>query len=616
MSDSERQLRAGPSDHDALRALLEASSLPAMWFDAAGRLGMRNAASVRALGGAAFLLPESGPGGADETGHDADRLFERDPLRVDVQGPELFRAVWPSATPGLRFRRVPWTSGVLYLAVSERDAGLPGASGTTGSATRRRAGGDEALEAMASLAGGVAHDLNNHLTAIFASLQQVRGALGEQQEENEAQRALIDVEAAAERARRLSQQLVAFSRCQIDCPRPLSFDAAVRSARPALERGLRATVSLELATGEASVLADPGPFERLLQVVGRWLRGASTYRLRTSLETEPFGLGGLGALASLGGLGGPEESARCRLHVRAGEGDVADQENAFAREELDELARRVGADVHLDDDGRGVRLSLPSYDEDVAEAEASADEAVRELLVVEDDRPVREVLCRILSKAGYVVHAAANAAEALALEPGIALDLLVTDVHMPGQNGFELYRRMCSRRGALRVLFVSGLIEDEAVRSHLERHRLAFLPKPFTASDLLERVTQALSRPAPRVRRLLVVDDEPQTLAAIEHLLEGTDYECRLVRTVEEALRVLEAGGADVVLSDMVMPDRDGLELLREIDRRRIDCRFVAMSGHMTRRAVLAAAEELGAACALHKPFGRDELLAALELAS
>jgi CheY-like chemotaxis protein len=134
---------------------------------------------------------------------------------------------------------------------------------------------------------------------------------------------------------------------------------------------------------------------------------------------------------------------------------------------------RIGALMDADVAGRGERV-----------------------LVVEDEPSVRAITSRSLSRAGYDVIVAASPAEALSNEGPPEIDLLLTDVVMPGMNGRELAETLLDRRPGLRVLFMSGYTEDSVLRSGIENASQAFLQKPFSMRDLLSRVRQVLDAPA------------------------------------------------------------------------------------------------------------------------
>lgn len=124
-------------------------------------------------------------------------------------------------------------------------------------------------------------------------------------------------------------------------------------------------------------------------------------------------------------------------------------------------------------------------------------EARRTILLVEDERAVRTFATRVLRRAGYRVVTADSGDAALATFERYQdeIGLVVTDVLMPGMSGAELADRLRAQRDDVAVMFVSGYPADIATGQRLVPHGGALLPKPFTAAQLVDRVTQALDRP-------------------------------------------------------------------------------------------------------------------------
>jgi two-component system cell cycle sensor histidine kinase/response regulator CckA len=117
------------------------------------------------------------------------------------------------------------------------------------------------------------------------------------------------------------------------------------------------------------------------------------------------------------------------------------------------------------------------------------------ILVVEDSPAVRKMVCAMLTQTGYNCLEACDGAEALhLLEEAGEVQLVLTDVIMPNMDGAELARRLSQTRPELRILFMSGYVDDSIVRS-IGRVSSLFLPKPFTAAALMEKVRQSLDRP-------------------------------------------------------------------------------------------------------------------------
>ncbi len=119
---------------------------------------------------------------------------------------------------------------------------------------------------------------------------------------------------------------------------------------------------------------------------------------------------------------------------------------------------------------------------------------VETVLLVEDERQVREIASRILKRHGYVVLLAASGAEALALSAAYAstIDLVISDAVMPGMTGAEVVQRLQEQRPGLKALFMSGYTDDEILRRGIVSSTAAFIQKPFTLADFARAAREAL----------------------------------------------------------------------------------------------------------------------------
>jgi len=163
------------------------------------------------------------------------------------------------------------------------------------------------------------------------------------------------------------------------------------------------------------------------------------------------------------------------------------------------IARQSGGTITAESEGKGATFTLwlPATDGKPESALATPADATKKgrgvIFLVEDEPLVRDVAHRLLSRAGYTLHVAGSAEEALQLAPSLGeLDLLLTDVVMPGQNGRELADQLLVARPNLGVLFMSGYTEDMVVKRGVLEGQVALLQKPFTPRSLLEAVERAL----------------------------------------------------------------------------------------------------------------------------
>jgi two-component system, cell cycle sensor histidine kinase and response regulator CckA len=370
------------------------------------------------------------------------------------------------------------------------------------------------MESIGRLAGGVAHDFNNILTAILGYLEAARLDLAEG---GSPDADLAEVERAARRAAELTRQLLAFARRQVAQPRNVDLNVLTRSMDSLLTRvigeDIRLTVRLDPELG--AVRLDPNQFEQVLVNLAVNARDAMPSGGRLTIETRNVSLGPAGTSPdhSL-----PAGSYAELLFADSGAGmDSATMQQVFepffttkapgsgtglGLSTCYGIIKQSGGDITVESvPGLGTTFHLF-----FPRVEAPVDAAVEEsfqfqtaggtesILVVEDEPQLRDLFIRILSQKGYQVSAAASGEEALqaARTRAREIDLLVTDVVLPGASGREIARQLQTLQPGLRILYVSGYAEDAIVRRGVLEPGLEFLEKPFTPAELARRVRQVL----------------------------------------------------------------------------------------------------------------------------
>ena len=367
------------------------------------------------------------------------------------------------------------------------------------------------MEAVGRLAGGIAHDFNNLLTAIigYASLLNDRLA----GDESAVQQAL-EIKAAAERAAALTHQLLAFSRRQVLQPKVLDLNAIIADFDRMLSRlvGERITVAVECQPGLWQVRADPGELGRAIMNLSLNARDAMPGGGTLTIETANAALTEGGDLDLAPGRyvkmtvrdTGIGMDAEMRAHLfepffttkEAGKGTGLGLATV-----LGIVEQSGGAITCESEPGRGTvfTILLPAIagtvDREAARAGglAGAPKGSETVLLVEDEDAVRVLSRMILEKVGYVVLTARNGREGLALCEAHQgpIHLLATDVVMPESGGRELAERALKLRPAMKVLFVSGHMQDVVLKEGVEKGA-AFLQKPYTPSGLAQIVRETL----------------------------------------------------------------------------------------------------------------------------
>jgi CheY-like chemotaxis protein len=236
----------------------------------------------------------------------------------------------------------------------------------------------------------------------------------------------------------------------------------------------------------------------------------------------------------------------------------------------------------------------------------------RTILIVEDDPDVRRVLRTMLQSLGYSVLEAASATEAASLSSGHAgvIDLLVADVVLGGSTGVELARRLRESRPGLPVLHISGYAQDSAALESMHESGAEFLAKPFTRAALAESIRRILDRQ--KRHRILFVDDDATAALFASRVLREAGFEVLVVGNGNVALSTIETEHLDLVITDLVMPGREGLETIIMLRKSQPSLPVIATSGafdgHFLKTALM-----LGARAALPKPFSEEALLNAVQ---
>ncbi|MEA2268839.1 MAG: two-component system, cell cycle sensor histidine kinase and response regulator CckA [Solirubrobacteraceae bacterium] len=359
------------------------------------------------------------------------------------------------------------------------------------------------LESVGQLAGGVAHDFNNLLSVILTC---VGFAQRELPGEHPVREDVEEIGRAADRAAALTRQLLMFSRREVVTPQVVDVGALVREIERLLNRTLSERVALRISIGPdvVPVLIDPAQLEQVLVNLAVNARDAMPQGGTLSIAVSGASGGVRVTVADDGGGMPPEVRERAFepffTTKEAGEG------TGLGLATVHGVVTDAGGTVDIESEvggGTVVAIFLPATADGAVLPEEPATPGERALgdasvLVVEDQDPVRRQACRILEAHGYRVRDAAGADEALAAwEP---VDVLVTDVVMPGMSGQQLAERARERAPGLRVVFMSGHTDDVLVREGARQGDIAFVQKPFTRDSLLRAVEEAMAQPAPAAR--------------------------------------------------------------------------------------------------------------------
>ena len=372
------------------------------------------------------------------------------------------------------------------------------------------------MEAVGRLAGGVAHDFNNMLTAIRSYSELM---LQDMQPGSQSHADMSEVIKAAERATSLTKKLLAFSRQQVLRPSRVDLNQTIDGLQRMLKRIAGKNVELTCRLGENPwpVTADPTEIERVITNLvlnshdampegGRLLIETSNVMIdeeyaATHADTKP---GPYVMIAVTDTGSGMTKEVRDKLFEPFFTTKEKGKGTGLGLPSVYGIVKQSGGFVWVySEPGRGTtfKVYLPRAEETEGATSGRMTTPRRNrqvggetILLVEDDEEVRQVALRILRKNGYHVLEASNGADALKVAEAqeTPVDLVVTDIVMPEMGGSELAERIREMQPDARILFTSGYTEDAAMRQSFLREGESFIEKPFTPASLSRRAREVL----------------------------------------------------------------------------------------------------------------------------
>ena len=485
------------------------------------------------------------------------------------------------------------------------------------------------MESVGRLAGGVAHDFNNMLTVINGYS---RLALGTLKAGDPLRDSLEEIVKAGERAAGLTQQLLAFSRKQILRPRVLDLNRVLYAMRPMLAHLVGEDVELcvELSEDGMTICADPHQLEQVvLNLVvnardampnGGKLLIETAHVERSRNHSRPHLEAHAGSYIMLAvsdnGVGMDEETRRHIFEPFFTTKDVG-KGTGLGLSIIQGIVAQSGGYIEvLSEPGHGTifKIYLPMVMEQATEEDlpepVSALRGKETVLVVEDQAEVRKFATAALNAYGYRVVQAETASEALLCceQERERVDLVLTDVVMPGIGGGELAARLRKRWPGIKVLFMSGYAGDAVTHHGVLEQSAEFIQKPFSPDQLAHRVREMLVTPD-RPARIVVVDDEASVRSFLRKALEHGGYEVLEATDGKRAVKEALVQQVDLVITDLVMPEQEGIETIQALRRVVPGIKIIAISGAFHGQ-FLRTAQLLGADAVLNKPLSIELLLA------
>ena len=494
------------------------------------------------------------------------------------------------------------------------------------------------MEAVGQLTGGIAHDFNNLLTVVTGNIDMAGRALAKETAPNaRIQRALDNALKGAERAAALTQRLLAFSRRQPLAPKPIAPDRLVSGMSDLLQRSLGERVQLEVVTspGLWRVEADPNQLESAILNLAVNARDAMPEGGTLTVETANARLdetyaaehaevapGQYVVIAVTDTGSGMSKETAARVFEPFFTTKEVGKGTGLGLSMVYGFTKQSGGHVKVyTEEGHGttVKIYLPRLMSDVAVEEVATANGpevsgARELiLVVEDDDDVRGYTVECLRELGYRVREAHDGEAALRVfqEGGEAIDLLFTDVVMPGMTGRELADRVRESRPEMKVLFTSGYTRNAIVHGGRLDEGVEMISKPFTYTSLARKIADVLDKG--RTGRVLLVEQDATLRMFAAEGLVGGGYAVEEALTGAEALAKVRAarGTYDAVFLDEAMAGASGIAVAAELRKLYADLPILLAGDDP------AALEERFAQdrCtgAIGKPYNAARLLRALE---
>ncbi len=457
------------------------------------------------------------------------------------------------------------------------------------------------LETIGRFAGGIAHDFQNFLQVILGFAWLIRAR---HREDRELISDLQEIVHASESASKMVRQMLTFSRQQPLQPVIFDLGQAVQNMARLLQQlvGEQVCVVLEMQPGPLLVRLDPTGFEQVLMNLAANARDAMPTGGTLTVRAEPVSLS--------------EDVRRRRPWAKVGEYvrlSVKDTgvgmepavaahifEPFFTTKRLGKgtglglavvhgLVEQHGGLVDLETasgQGSTFHLYLPQQAHGTGpSAKVDRPSGTERLLLVEGEERQRAFAEEVLRESGYHVTVATDMAHAERQLGAPSPDAVLLDVTLSDVGPAGLVQRLRTARADVKILLVSPYASVDLRALERSLPGLQVLLKPYAPAQLLDSVRQLLDAPAAALepaakRRMLVVDDDASIRALCERLL-GELCDVEVAASGEAALSRLDAGRYDLLLTDILMPGMDGIELIRRAEQRQPELKILVMTGSM-----------------------------------
>ena len=371
------------------------------------------------------------------------------------------------------------------------------------------------MEAIGTLSGGIAHDFNNLLTVIKG----YTGLLMERLDHEDLRSLVGNIDHAADRAAALTRQLLAYSRRQVLQPKVINLNSLVHGMDRLLRRLIGEDVEMNTATDPqlGSVKADPSQIEQVIMNLAVNSRDAMPRGGRLTLETSNIELGeayshdhpgtspGRYVMLAVSDTGiGMDAETKSHIFEPFFTTKGVGHGTGLGLSTVYGIIKQSGGAIEVysePEQGTTFKVYLPRVEEpaESVAVKAASTTPIRgheTILLVEDDVQVRDLAAAVLANSGYNVLVADSSREVVAKVEKYdgPIDLLLTDVVMPGIGGREIANQVKARRPGIKVLYMSGYTTNAIVHHGVLDPGTFFLQKPFTPSSLTTKIREILDR--------------------------------------------------------------------------------------------------------------------------
>jgi two-component system cell cycle sensor histidine kinase/response regulator CckA len=365
------------------------------------------------------------------------------------------------------------------------------------------------MEGIGQLAGGIAHDFNNLLTVIQGNSDLALDGLDPS---SPSHADICEIKRAALSAAALTKQLLAFGRRQVLQPRPIALRTVTLDVQNMLSRliGDNIELALELAEPAGCVLADPGQIEQVIinLVVNARDAMPDGGRITISTSTVTHQMKGVRSnicerlIVSDNGVG-MDSATREKIFEPFFTTKPIGYGTGLGLSTVHGIVKQSGGELQVTTalgEGTSFSIYFPQVTPDGAPVTAPVasrnSTGTETILVVEDQPALRDLVRRVLEQKGYRVLEAPNGEQAVRVAESSVrpIQMVITDVVMPGMNARAMTARIRTRWPAVRVLYMSGYHDDDVMLQSLAMAKVDFLQKPFLPYDLAEKVREVLER--------------------------------------------------------------------------------------------------------------------------